>query len=239
MQAAAVAPETPVRPEHELKFVLPDAAAGIVFDWLRARCLPDPAYPDGIVSSIYFDGRNLRFLDAKINSDFEKTKVRLRWYGDPQTGAPQSAAFLEVKRKIGARRFKSRQPLEVPITDLSRVPLSSSMFHDVLSMARNQGIHLPSDLLAVMEVRFRRRRFIEPTSGSRVSIDSDIRAVRTNATVLPGINPFPLVHAVLESKGERRQLPALLRPLTTMGCHKESFSKYARCYQKVMRRTSL
>ncbi len=239
MQAAAAAPETPVRPEHELKFVLPAAAAGVVFDWLRARCLPDPAYPDGIVTSIYYDGRNLRFLDAKINSDFEKTKVRLRWYSDPQTGEPEGTAYLEVKRKIGARRFKERLPLEAPITDLANAPLSSSVFRDILSMARDQGTGLPGDLLAVMEIRFRRRRFIEPLSGTRVSIDSDIRAARTNAVVIPGVNPFPLAHAVLESKGELRKIPAALRPLTTMGCRKESFSKYARCYHKVMRRTSV
>ncbi len=239
MQAAATAPETSVRPEHELKFALPDATATLVFEWLRGRCLPDPVYPDGIVSSVYYDGRNLRFLNAKINSDFEKTKVRLRWYSDPQTNEPKDMAFLEIKRKIGARRFKARLPLDMPIAELIGLPLASGVFRDVLSMARNQGAGLAGDLLAVMEVRFRRRRFIEPMSGTRISIDSGIRAVRTNPAVLPGVNPFPLAHAVLESKGELRELPAPLRPLTAMGCRKETFSKYARCYQKVMRATSL
>ena len=40
----------------------------------------DGAYSSNIVSSLYYDTRDRRGLYEKLNSDFLKLKVRLRWY---------------------------------------------------------------------------------------------------------------------------------------------------------------
>ena len=65
---------------YETKFVLDQCAEHIVRHWLSRVALPDPHYPANVVSSIYFDTHDWRYLNEKENSDFLKTKVRLRWY---------------------------------------------------------------------------------------------------------------------------------------------------------------
>ena len=238
MPTAAEAPLAPPAAEHELKYTLPGVRAAAVLDWLRGRCRPDSRYPDGTVSSVYFDSRGMRLLNQKVNSDFEKMKVRLRWYTDPASGEPTGPAFAEVKRKLGARRFKLRLPLDVPVAELARLRLHGARYAHFLDTLRESGVWLPNDLFPVMQIVFRRRRFLESVSGARISIDSDIHAPRVNPQLLPRANPFPLAHAVVEVKGPHRQLPGVLRPLTSLGCRKESFSKYARCYQKITRKSS-
>ena len=109
---------------------------------------------------------------------------------------------------------------------------------DMLGLLRDENFWIPTNLLPFMEIGFRRSRFLEPATGTRVSIDTDICPRRVNPSMLPLANPFPLAHAVLEVKGPVRDLPGSLSPLRAFGCRKESFSKYGRCYQKVTRRAS-
>jgi len=224
--------------QHEIKYTLPNQAAPAIENWLRARCQPDPDYPEGTISSIYFDSHDLRLLREKINSDFRKTKVRLRWYLDPATTTIEGPAFLEVKQKIGARRVKHRVPTSIPAQALSEVDLQDPILIDLLSLLRSETFWVPTDLRPFMEIRFRRLRFLEPQTGTRVSIDTDICPRRANPAMLPLVNPFPLTHAVLEVKGPVRELPGSLSALRAYGCRKESFSKYGRCYQKITRQSS-
>lgn len=92
--------------ERELKFTVPGLCVPAVLQWLRAVCDPDPAFPHGIISSIYYDTRDGRYLAEKVNSDYLKTKIRLRWYRDPDDASVDGPAFLEAKYRIGARREK-------------------------------------------------------------------------------------------------------------------------------------
>src|SRR5690606_22911495 len=66
--------------EHELKFTVPVSSTAAVLAWLRGACTPDPKFPCGRVSRIYNDTPDPRSLREKLNSDYLKTKVRLRWY---------------------------------------------------------------------------------------------------------------------------------------------------------------
>lgn len=228
----------PSRPEHELKLVTPVGRAEIILDWLRARCRPDPAHPDGLVTSIYFDNRDVDLLRDKVNSNFIKRKVRVRWYTDPDTGAVEDPAFVELKRKLGARRFKAREPVRGQSDVLASSRPSLARLRTMLGALRQAGHLLETDLQPFLRIGFRRRRFVDPTTGSRVSIDSGIRAASVNPGLLPYSHPAPLAHAVIEVKGALSSLPRWLAPLRDLGCHPESFSKYARCYQKLARRSS-
>jgi hypothetical protein len=85
---------SPVQPlQRELKYVFPNLRAGWLREWLGVRCRPDGEFAAGRISSIYFDTWSESLLDEKVNSDYQKTKVRLRWYGDWATGAPAGACF--------------------------------------------------------------------------------------------------------------------------------------------------
>jgi len=224
--------------QHETKYTLPNRSAAAVVSWLQGRCLPDPDHPAGLVSSVYYDSPDLHFLREKINSDFFKTKLRLRWYRDGDDDTIGGPAFLELKRKVGGRRFKHRVAAPIRATTLLETDMQSSMWVDLLALLRDEGVWLPTNLRPFLEICFQRLRFLEPMTRTRVSIDTNICTRRVNPAMLPLVNPFPLAHAVLEIKGSVRELPGTLSPLRAYGCHKESFSKYGRCYQNSARRSS-
>jgi hypothetical protein len=227
------------RPEHEIKLTTPVASAGAVLTWLRGRCSVDAEYPEGLVTSIYYDRRDYDLLRAKVNSDFLKRKVRVRWYADPYTGAVLEPAFAEIKRKVGGRRFKTRLPLQHGATrELAAVRPSPSRLRRLLEALRDAGHWVEADLQPFLRIGFRRWRFIDPTTDSRVSVDTDIRGASINPGMLPLRHPGPLAHAVVEIKGTHTSVSRWLAPLRDMGCRPESFSKYARCYQKITRRSS-
>ena len=64
--------------ETETKYVLPAQHSALALRIIQRTCDPDPKFAFGIVSSIYFDSPNWDYLREKRDSDYLKTKVRLR-----------------------------------------------------------------------------------------------------------------------------------------------------------------
>jgi SPX domain protein involved in polyphosphate accumulation len=206
-----------------------------IVQWLEARCFPDPVFPDSIISSIYYDTPSLHFLREKINSDFFKTKIRLRWYADSETEKPEVKSYLEAKYKMGSRREKIRKETHISGDWLSKVNLNDQALKNVPLMFLSYNKALPRPIFPVFDVNYRRIRFVEPTSGARLCIDYDICSSRVNWQILPKVPPIRLQTAVFELKGKSKDLPRALYPLTAMGCRKYSFSKYSVCYKKIIR----
>lgn len=219
--------------EHETKFVLPNRYADSIISWLQNRCHADPQYPGGIVSSIYYDTYHWRFLREKINSDYLKTKVRLRWYTDMHTGRAGESVFLEVKQKEGLRRKKLRFETSFSGPALSRMPLENAQLLAVRTDLSRQGIVTPEPLWPAFVICYHRRRFIEPVSQMRLSLDYHISVPRINPMFMRAATPVCLRQAVFEIKGNLHKLPQILHPLTSLGCRKEAFSKYSVCYQHI------
>jgi hypothetical protein len=220
---------------HEMKFVINNGRAHQVITLLRSRCRPDPEFSSGTVSSIYYDTRNWSFMGEKINSDYLKTKVRIRWYSDLSYTYHFDTSFAEAKFKIGGRREKVR--IKTPYSGewLSTVQLEDPRLLGIPHMLRTVGVTFNQDLFPVFQISYKRLRFIEPFTNSRICIDYDITAPRVNWYMLPKSNPFKLYTAVFEVKSELSELPETLYPLTDMGFRKSSFSKYSACYQQIMR----
>lgn len=104
-------------------------------------------------------------------------------------------------------------------------------------LLREKGVRIKNNLHPVFQISYKRLRFVDTYSGSRICLDYDISAPRVNGYMLPRMNPFKLNTAVFEIKGAVQSLPVSLKPLTFFGCQKLSFSKYQACYQKIMRVT--
>src|SRR5215210_1307408 len=98
--------------EYELKFALPDALSPAVAVWLGSVCQPHPQFHDAIITSVYYDDPEWSLLGEKLNSDFLKRKLRLRWYRTPGVPLSESPAFIEAKFKAGVRREKVRVRLD-------------------------------------------------------------------------------------------------------------------------------
>lgn len=223
---------------HETKFVINNSATHIIIRWLQLRCQNDPEYPAGIISSIYYDTKEFRYLFEKINSDFLKTKVRVRWYSDIDSGEPEDRSYLEVKYKVGSKRKKIRTKTNISGRWLSQVNLNNNKLLFPSHLLKSMNVLWPEQLYPVFLICYKRRRFVEPVTGARICFDYDISSPKVNCQMLEKFNPFRLQNAVFELKGRINELPDVLHQLTALGCRKQSFSKYLMCYKKIMRITT-
>ncbi len=209
--------------ERELKYVVPAGKALLARTMVSALCRPDPDYPSAAVSTIYYDTPALDLLGQKINSDYLKTKVRLRWYSP---GRGSTTAFLEIKSRVGSLREKVRIETSLPAAVVESMSLDDPALVEGLQLAVPLGVPIPRRLLPAIRLRYERSRFIEPVSGSRISVDADIEAVRGNRRLVGGAFHQRLPLAVVEIKGAGDDLPRALRPLINLGARRSSFSKY-------------
>ena len=216
--------------EFELKYQLNSRRAAAVRCLLRARCVPDPKYPENVVASAYYDTLGLDCLQEKLNSDKSKTKVRLRWY-ERSPGVPAGEeSFLEIKRRLGLRRQKTRLPTDLPASRLVDMSLSHPDLRNAIRVLPADSGLVPGRLWPCLVVRYRRHRFVEPLTGSRISLDVEIHTGRVSHRLAAAPRPQPLQLAVLEVKNLDGQLPANLRAIEQLGCRSASFSKYAACF---------
>jgi len=214
---------------YETKFVLDDRAAHIAGHWLSRIFLPDPDYPANFVCSIYFDTRDWQYLNEKENSDFLKTKVRLRWYESLGANEPEGSARLEAKQKRGPRRSKLRVEAPISAAELSRLPLEHPVLQQMPDLVRQAGVPVPDRLLPTLQIRYLRRRYVDRSTGARLSLDSAITAPRVNRRMLPHPLPLALRHAVLEIKAPTRDVTHFANRVSRIGCRMGSFSKYRNC----------
>lgn len=228
------------QPEHETKFVFHNIQAPTLIRWLQLRCLPDPNFPTGIISSIYYDTKDWLLLYEKFNSDYYKTKFRVRWYEgighnvpdeNKVNQVPPDRSFVEVKYKIGATREKMRFASRYTGKQLAAKPLSDPDLLELQQQARKKGARIPFSLYPAFQIQYKRRRFLEPNTRCRVCIDYDIQAPRVNGQMLTSAKPQAVLNTgVVEVKGHVADLPASLHQLTALGCRKQAFSKYGSCY---------
>ena len=217
------------RPGFELMLQLPWHRQEALLSLLRAACLADPRFPDDRVCTIYFDTPGWRGLRDKVDSDYLKTKVRLRWY---ETARPPAAseAFLEVKRKVGAVRSKLRLGTGLSGEEVRQMPLADGALRDLVGRLAEVGYASPTGLRPVIELCYRRRRFVDPDSAARLALDTEIGVRRAHPSLRPPAPDRRLPVAVLEVKGKARSLPPRLRAAIGMGARKASLSKYAAAY---------
>ena len=218
--------------ERELKFVLPEAQAAGALSLLRALCRPDPRYRAARVSTIYYDTPGLQLLGEKLDSDFFKLKVRLRWY---ESADPEAASFLELKSRVGSLRHKARVATPLKARWLEGASLEDPALTEVLALAPPLGTPLPMPLMPAILVRYLRHRFIEPVSGARVSLDTAVEAPRARRGLFRAGGGVRLDLAVLEVKGQDDELPRTLRPLAHLGIRRGAFSKYGIAAREVLR----
>jgi hypothetical protein len=220
---------------HEAKFIITAKRAGGVLRHLDRLCRPDPVYPEAVVTSIYFDTRGLHCVYEKLNSDYLKTKLRLRWYRLPDSPpAPGDPVFAEAKFRIGNRRRKVRTPAPFEASWLQNVRLETPRLLSFSGFMQSLGVVVRHALLPALMIEYRRRRYIDPLTGARLCVDTAIRVPRVNRMLLPRTLPGTLDTAVVELKGDFPDLPQHLYSITDLGCRRASWSKYGACYQKLV-----
>lgn len=218
-------------PDRELKFRFPAYRLAGVRALAESLCRPDGSHPSARVVTVYYDTRGLDSLHEKLNSDYRKTKIRLRWYDEP-TGT--STAFAEVKERMGSRRSKLRFDTSLQGDRLARLELDDPELCNLPRYLESKGVLLPGGLRPLLQLEYRRDRLVEPGSATRISIDSEIRLLKVDRTRMPHAVPGDLDVGVLEIKSSLDSIPPSLRPLIDLGCRRVSFSKF-----EVVHRTAL
>ena len=230
----AAARPAPNAGERELKFTLPAGRAHLARRRLESVCRRDPEFPAAVVWTIYYDTPAFASLGEKINSDYLKRKIRVRWYSDLE-GCVSGPAFVEAKFRMGTRRSKVRARLAYPADEIARWDLQDRRLLALPLLLRDQGVLHQQSWQPMMLIRYRRDRFIEPLTDSRVSLDADISGSGANPRFLSAPVRSPLATAVLEVKGGGDELPAALRSLLALGLHKRSFSKFLVVHARMTR----
>ena len=219
--------------EYEKKYTFENCSSHRIIKWLTCMCKKDDAYPNSSVSSIYYDTTDWKYMSEKINSDYLKTKIRIRWYEDIDRKIQYDYSFAEAKLKIGSHREKVR--IKIPFSGnwLSSIHLETPQLLQLPDFLKENGVRLRGGLIPTFQINYKRLRFSDPYSGSRICVDYDISTPRVNSVMVPKKNPSRLNTAVFEIKGNTQDLPYSLNDLTLFGCRKESFSKYQACFEKI------
>lgn len=218
--------------EFELKYTFPAVLLNSIEGWLAITCKKDGMYPESRVQSIYLEAADARSYLEKINSDFFKTKFRVRWYetkeGRPFDHDDQTPVFLEKKMKVGAKRLKKRWVSSTSFDELRQNGLNST-FHASWYQEFIRQSEVSDFLQPFIQISYARKRYVEPYSGARLSLDCDIRVEKTNSLFLPPPPDSALNVGVFEIKGKNDMPPAMVAFLTSNIVSKDRFSKYERC----------
>jgi len=229
-QVTPVAARTGTR--YETKFLLARWRVDAFASWLDATCRRDPDHPTGHVRTVYFDTLGSRFLQQKVNSDYLKAKVRLRWYAAATSERGKGSAWLEIKFKEGARGGKLRFEAEGWASQLDQLAPSAIDIESLLAAARREGIRLPA-VSASLALGYTRQRWVEASSGTRIAVDSAIRPTWARRARIRIAGAMELRQAVVEFKGPARGIPPLLHRAARFGLRQASFSKYYECFSMV------
>lgn len=223
--------------EFELKYTFDNMTKTALESWLRVNCKQDPSYPESRVHSIYLETSLAESYQEKANSDFFKTKYRVRWYenrhGQPFLEGPTVPVFLENKMKIGSKRLKNRWVVDEDFDNLKTQSLNSTFHSKWYKLFLEFKDEIIPNLHPFIQISYTRKRFIDSITNTRLSLDFDIRVEKTNSILLPPPHRIALPIGVFEVKSKSNCPPQSLAYLTTNLVKKANFSKYGECVSSV------
>lgn len=215
----------------ERKFYLPQQKVDLAYGLLKHTCCFDSEFPAEQINSLYFDTANLEQHVKSLEGEYQKDKVRIRWYGKEKYLRGMQTAFLELKSRNGFTSTKQRLKLQIPGEDLDLNQLKNGIvpatyITDTLA-SFGYFSHMP--LEPVIKISYWRYRFREIVSGQRVSIDSHIRSTMIMPGLGRGEKELELPCAVIEIKGKTMEIPEMLVNLKILYLDWSRFSKYSSC----------
>jgi hypothetical protein len=222
----------------EQKFFILPQRHSLALGLLRRTCREDPEHSAGQVNSLYFDTPDLDQHQRSDAGEYNKDKIRIRWYDDecdPHRAdcAPPAVEavriWIERKSRIGFASTKQRTCMTIPASRLANGALSKGIIAPatLLHTVSEFGFFTYAPLVPVIAISYWRYRFVEPETGFRISIDSRIRSTM----VMPGLGrgecALELPGAIVEIKGARFDVPRSLREIVEIGSSWTRYSKYS------------
>jgi len=149
------------------------------------------------INNIYFDKYDLDYFKNNIQGNSERSKIRLRWYGDENTIKPKLE--IKIKRGLVGKKFV----LSLEKVNLVSREMTSSIISQVLKKNKLNAIK-SKILLPTLYNSYSRRYFISADSNFRITIDQDQIFRSTNHNLS---NPYKLKSdaLIMEIKYHRSQ----------------------------------
>ncbi|MCB1102016.1 MAG: hypothetical protein KDL10_06615, partial [Kiritimatiellae bacterium] len=134
---------------------------------------------------------------------------------------------LEIKEKVGARRVKRRIPLPIHPEELIRLPLEHPEWLRIVDAWLPQPWRHLLPLWPVIELRYRRLRFVLPGAVDAFCLDTRIRGERFHSRLLVPAPTRDLGFGVFEQKGPSVEAHPVLRTIPRFGGRRQACSKYS------------
>lgn len=217
----------------ERKFFVSPEKAVFARSLLSHICLQDKKYPHGTINSLYFDTPDMDQYWKSDEGDYERNKIRIRWYDSPENGRDIFPVYLELKAKRGFASRKQRRKIFVPAERLSTIRINNTIVNlDVILRTLNEFGYYPDDRLQpVILITYERYRFTEILTGAGLSFDFKIRSMLTAHNLGHARTKLMLEGGIIEIKGPSMEIPRSLRTLNSLGIDWTRFSKYASCLE--------
>ncbi|OGN88713.1 MAG: hypothetical protein A2158_00010 [Chloroflexi bacterium RBG_13_46_14] len=227
-EEAGIQPDsTPVQ-RFERKFFILPKNIGFAYSLLRQFCRPDREYPISTVHSLYFDTLDLDQYNRSASGDFNKDKVRIRWYDEEDIEGDTVPVFLELKTRHGFASSKQRERMVVPVEDIELSRLIRGIVpKTVLNNTIARFGYFPElPLRPVIKISYHRYRFTELLTDTRVSLDSNIHSMMVAPELDYREHVLRLEGGVVEVKGPSIELPVTLRKMKILDTDWSRYSKY-------------
>jgi hypothetical protein len=217
----------------ERKFFVPPAKIPLAHNLLSHICLRDSKYPKGIINSLYFDTPDLDHFQKSDDGNYEREKIRIRWYDSPFDWESVVPVYLELKAKRGFASRKQRRKILVSAERLKRIRANNTILNgNVISGTLSEFGYFPEEpLQSVILITYERFRFTEILTGTRVSFDYRISSSLKATSLGRSQTRLMLEGGIIEIKGPSMEIPKSLRALSILGVDWTRFSKYAACLE--------
>jgi hypothetical protein len=220
---------------RELKFLLDEAQCAVIQTVLHQRMVPD-SHGLNTICNLYYDTPDYRLIRHSLEHPVYKEKLRLRCYG---MATEDADVFLELKKKYKGIVYKRR----VKVTESEGMA-----FMERTGSLRKQGQisrellyfrDFYKDLRPKVYLCYDREAWFDPVDkGFRMTLDRNVR-YRTDdlslAAPFGGREILKPGQTLLEVKAEGAVPIWLVDILSREGIHKQSFSKYGRAYEQMLK----
>ena len=156
---------------YERKFVINNLnLTQILIAIYRSKFFFKNIYVSRKVNSIYFDDVNLSSINENLDGISEKTKIRVRWYGDSQI---IKNPILEIKKKREFYVNKETMPLELDNLEF----LNSKNLYFLEDYLNNleflKKLNLKKKLILVSSTHYKRKYFLSANNLIRATLDDN------------------------------------------------------------------
>lgn len=137
------------------------------------------SYPARVVNNLYFDTIGRCSYFDNVEGVAERTKMRVRWYGDMLGSIP--APFLEYKIKKGLVGTKRRYHL--PTMQLSATGLGATVANVLRSASVPPPVQLDLPHVEPVLLNQYRREYFESGDQFRLTVDTQLRSFDPTQTI--------------------------------------------------------